>query len=310
MKLKTITRLLAFIVLLASCNDGSNIEKRIEELRNHVSSVKKNPSPTLSEINEVIGEIEMFEIKFPRSDHQDYLNRSRKEMEEIRTRAIYDEHVKSFNNLLKARYIDPDNALEDFEREKAKLQSPEVYKLQEQYTDLKTYVPRLEAIIEEIESMRLFFSRDFANLSAFNEEAHAYGNKSMSPTAKRIWEVCLDAERNKIAQKMLNAEVEKFKDYLMKDAEEICMSTYSGFDIKRIDVVSIDQPIKREGFMTYDCEGTFRVYMIGSILGWHKGNVKISVKGKMGVYANEQEVAMGVKYSRTDFSVLEENGDL
>ena len=67
-------------------------------------------------------------------------------------------------------------------------------------------------------------------------------------------------------------------------------------------------PHKMSQYEGYECEGVFRVYLVGALIGWDKGSVKIQVKGYITQRVDSDNQLTDVRYSRSDYSVLERSG--
>lgn len=168
----------------------------------------------------------------------------------------------------------------------------------------------LKQLTQEVRSMQQFFAQDFPpTLEAYNYlvgfHSPAYEN-SKYESVRRSWKLIADQHRTKIAERELTLKSKNIVQYLKSDAEAIAGTLYKGYVVDRgrpTETVSIGRITDHAIYEGRECEGTFRVYLKRSFLGWNKGWTQLTVKGVIRVTLNEKNEKSAVEYTREEFRV-------
>lgn len=168
----------------------------------------------------------------------------------------------------------------------------------------------IKRLKQEVGSMQQFFAQDFPpTLEAYNYlvgfHSPAYENSNYE-SIRRSWKLIADQHRAKIADSELTLKSKNIVQYLKSDAEAIAGTLYKGYVVDRgrpTETVSIGRITDHAIYEGRECEGTFRVYLKRSFLGWKKGWTQLTVKGVMRVTLNEKNEKSAVEYTREEFRV-------
>lgn len=163
--------------------------------------------------------------------------------------------------------------------------------------------------------MQSFFNQTFSSYYYFkqltNDKSNTYTSSSF-PVIRNSWPRILDNETDRILRRFLSEiTAETFDPYLRKRVKQIVEEDYDherafGWDITRIDRVSIEEPKQVEGLAAKETEAVYRVHLKGNTLGWDTGTLKIQVKGRLGF----SEESGDLYYNNLDYNYLERSSKL
>lgn len=294
-------------LFLSACN--AKQQERYEALTGEIEQVIQSSEPVdETRISYTIDLIDRFLTEYPDSEYNSYLLSKKSELETLKEEASYLKLKEEYAQVIKCEY--PSKAIEEHQRVINLFNSSHGIALREKYSDLNTCLSQLERNLEIFQLMNSTLEASFSNIADFNQTM-----LSITPTYQqygvdiaRVWEQFVDIRRKNLADNILQGMVRDFETYLSKDAEEICTNDYENFKVQRIETVSLSTPTRHKEYVGYQCEGVFRVYLVGAFLGWDKGSIKISVKGKICMREDENKQISGISYSRDDFSYIERSG--
>lgn len=303
-----ITIWLVGCLLLASCSNKErdqfdSISAEVNQVEISAEAVEE------TKIRLLISLIERFQLDYPDSEHSSYMASKKSELEALLVEASYLHLKKEYARVLEYEYTT--TVLTEYQRVIDLFNSSQGLKLREKYSDLNGYLVKLEDDRACLQNMETFLAREYGSMGDFNSEVLEASQiyHQQGKNIGKIWEQAVKDRRYELAKQFIQEKIKDFETYLREDAQEICQNDYENFDILRVEVVSMGSPIEMEKYLGYECEGVFRVYLVGSFIGWDKGSVKISIKGRITARNNgDNELITDVAYSRTDYSILEKSG--
>lgn len=298
-----------FLLLLAlgisACSDEG---KRFKVLDEEISYITNSSSPaTPEEIRSSIQKLEQFLSDYPDSKHKEYLTLQRRALTAQLEAVSFKKLQEKYEATIQYRNSD---AADEYQSAIDLLSSSEAIQLQETHPELKGWLQRLNDDKALILKMKDFFERDYSSIENFNSEVrdNAYLYSNQSSNIAQIWETMTAVYQSKLADRILQEKIRHFEQELSDDAQAICLNDFEGFKVQRVETVSMGAPHKMSQYEGYECEGVFRVYLIGALIGWDKGSVKIQVKGHIALRVDSDNKLTDVRYSRSDYSVLERSG--
>lgn len=300
--------LLLGCLLLASCT--SKERERFDSISAQIDQVDMSAEAVEeSNIRFIIGQIERFQLDYPSSEYADYMTSKKGELEVLLVKASYLHLKNEYARVLEYEYTK--TALAEYQRVIDLFNSSQGLKLREEYPDLNDCLAKLESDRFYLQKMETFLGQEFGSMGDYNmevlEASQIYHQQGKN--IGKIWDQAVEYRRSELARQFILKKVKDFETYLKEDAKKICLNDYENFDIRRVEVVSMGNPTEMEKYMGYECEGVFRVYLVGSFIGWDRGSVKISVKGCIAArVSGDSELITDVAYSRADYSILEKSG--
>jgi len=306
-----------------SCNNEE--KEKGEKLLNQAEAIIiNNESSNANRIRGVISSIKDYLIEYQSSKKYEKYEELKNTVEKLYYCLDFHETKdieKKYEELLKKVFTDVNTAIKEQTSFLDKFTSEYASQLLVRQPHLKLYVERVNNIKEEFNSMKLFLDRNFADLASYNSEVIYNGEKfknSKFTSVKESWDKISNDQRRVQATKDMNKMVENFEQYLRNDAERICNYNYQnakvfGFEIdwnQPTQTISIGTSFQHDVYNAKVCEGVFRVYMKGALMGLNKGTVKISVKGMICVKVDENKTLIGVEYDNIDYKIIETTGQL
>lgn len=300
--------LLLGCLLLASCT--SKERERFDSISTQIDQVNISAEAVdEAEIRIVMSLIDRFQLDYPESEYSDYLTAKKRELEVLLVHASYLTLKKEYARVLEYEYTT--TALAEYQRVIDLFNSSQGLKLREEYPDLNDCLAKLESDRFYLQKMETFLGQEYGSMGDFNMEVLAATQTyhHQGKNIGKIWDKAVEYRRYELAKQLILKNVKNFETYLKDDAKKICLNDYENFDVQRVEVVSIGSPTEMEKYLGYECEGIFRVYLVGSFIGWDKGSVKIFVKGRITARNNgDSDLITDVTYSRTDYSIIEKSG--
>lgn len=295
-------------VLLASCS--SKERERYDSISAQIAQIHMSAEAVEeSNVRLIIDLIEGFQLDYPSSEYSNYMTSKKSELEVLLVKASYLHLKKEYAGVLE--YESTTTALAEYQRVIDLFNSSQGLRLREEYPDLNDCLAKLESDRLYLQKLESFLGQEFGSMEDYNMEVleatpsyHQQGEN-----IGKIWNKAVEYRRHELARQFILEKVKDFATYLKEDAKQICLNDYENFNIQRVELVSMSSPSEMEEYWGYECEGVFRVYLVGSFIGWDRGSVKVSVKGRITARNNgDGELITDVAYSRTDYSILEKSG--
>lgn len=306
--MRKIFLLCIFCISIFSCS-FHNEEEETEEIRNRFEAIESNVEfSNLQAVENLITTIKEFEQKYPETPHLTQMGMYKQKLEQMKEDIQIKELSAECDNLLKRDFPNAQEAITAYETVLSKLNTPESTALREKSRDLESYASRLQLIVKELRLVKNFFDQEYSSLYNFNVSAKDFETyTTLHPITRDIWYRNKETEVSHWVTKELRKEIEGFRNYLYRDAGHLCEFLYEGFNVERVDVVSIGEPVEDSKYHAYDCRGIFRVYLRGAFLGWDRGGVKLSLTGRLVATPNDNG-DLEIQYKRVDYTILEELG--
>lgn len=299
---------LLFLLLSLCFSACSDEGKRFHALDENVTLIMNNPSTTSAEqIRSSILELDKFLSDYPDSKHKGYLMLQRRALSMQLEQATFNALKEKYEAALAYQYSD---AADEYQRAIDLFTTSEAIQLQDVHPEIKDWLQKLKDDKALIDQMKEILEREYNSVENFNGEVrdNDYRFRNQGANIAKVWEAMIDVYQSKVAKQVLLEKVKDFERELAEDAQNICLNDFQGFDVQRVETVSMGTPKEHDKYMRYECEGVFRVYLVGAIIGWDKGSVKLSIKGRISARVDDNNRLAGVAYSRTDYSILEKSG--
>ena len=307
--------LILLSVLLFSCNSKQK-EQEESLVKQAKSIIINNESSSANQIESAISSIKSFLSNHPDSKHYSELSRYIDDLYHCLDFHKIKEYNKKYEKLSNQAYYDINTAIQEQEGFLNEFTSEYGSQLLLRQSQLNSLIDKIRAIKEEFKTMKLFFDREFSDLVSFNSEVkyndYKYENSNFE-TIRTSWKKISYSQRDDQAKKDMNNKVANFEEYLKNDAKRICNYNFNDFVVdgsQNIQTISVGSPFQHDKYNAKVCEGNFRVYLKGALVGWDKGTVKISIKGMIVVTIDENQIQSGVEYRNIDFRIIETTGKL
>ena len=184
-------------------------------------------------------------------------------------------------------------------------------------TYAKTDFPQLEdayGIKMYLEDLKQFLDGPFDSVSDFiylsNQKELTLENCNY-PMVKAVWNKALENKKNELFEEAIaKLTKDSFEPYLASAVREIVNDDYDneqlfGWEIERIDLVSLSEPEEVSGIYGKECTAVYRVHLRGNTLGIDTGTLKIQLIGLLSLSTTGE-----LNYRTKDYSYLEKSSKL
>jgi hypothetical protein len=320
-KISFCTVILTLITVFCSCS-GDDKEQLNSITRKYQSILINCENTTPNTIEVLMLEIERYLERHPKSEKKSDLANYVFQLKDCYAQANVKVYINKYEQLISKTYASSNlkEIIEHNEKFINELNSKE--DLLAKQSILRTYMREIASVNNEIIKIDQFINHyifnsvnDFYNLTQSN--AYLYEN-SKYECVQECWELAVKWKRDSLIENEIEKMTENFETYLKNDAEKICTerfdgSYFSGFvlDTKNpTHRVEIGTPTNHaDGYTGKQCEGIFRVNMIGNGVGWDKKSVKIKIIGGIFAGIDENKIVKEIFYKNKDYSILEQVGN-
>lgn len=159
-----------------------------------------------------------------------------------------------------------------------------------------------------LEDIKLFIKSYGHNLADFKAQAIVEASKyddSDYRIVRSAWNKAVGEKEHSLAKSLLaSCDENAFTRAMEKSMSNIIDSnarSFFGWDIESMDVVKISEP-EQKGSWSKSCTATFRVYLVGALIGLDSTTTKVEITEEMGINSS------GNLYSSlVDYTILENN---
>jgi|GEM_PF-5182515 lipoprotein len=301
------------VVSLISCSN--EIAEKEQMLISRVQTAFQNTENiNIYDIEYLRNDIRSFLEKYPNSKHYYELDNYIDKLSEIVDYYKLRNFKSNYEDLLRKKFSNPQEALKKIKELQDFLISPEGEELFNKKTEEIIPIKKaLNNLLLIFSNMEFFFSYNYSDLPSFNESVNEvkedYENSNYL-SVRNTWKYLVDYYRRLQGENDKEKMITNFEYYLKEDARRICNFNYRNFDIHEIQTISVSNHYEHEKYNAEVSQGVFRLHLKGSFLGIDRGTVKISVKGMIVVKVNHNKELEKVTYENIDYQIIEITGDL
>lgn len=302
--------LLSLILLIQpSCSSREDeqfksIEERITLIDSHAES------PDLSEVKDLIQQIDLFLTEFPDTKQAVLLQQQRHSLERLIDQATLQEAKQHYEEAMK---VTDSRAARSAYREAIEfLSSDRISQIEQTYPQIATWIAQLKESQAALERMRSLLDQDYSNLSAFNDavDNQSYLYQNQEGSIPILWRDAVRRRSEYIARGFVIQALRNFQENMAESARSTCQGRYNNFRVTGVDLEQMASPTSDELGLSYECQGTFWVNLVGSIIGWDSGRAKVYIKGRISAKTDQNNRIASVSYDCLDARILETAGDL
>lgn len=296
-------------ILITACT--SETEKQRKELEQQAKAIiYGNDSTSVRLIELTIRSIETFIHQHPELSNPEEMKNYLKELHRSLDVHQLKQYTERFRKITSSAYTDLKKVEAELQAFSEEFSVGYGSELATRQTSIGEMLAELKRMQLEFVAMQQFFAQDFPpTLEAFNYLAGLHSptyENSDFEAVRRSWKLISGYHRTKIAERELDEKVRKFGQYLKNDAETIANTLYKGYIVDRgrpTETLGMSRISEHPTYDGRECEGSFRVYLKGSFLGWNKGWTQLTVKGVLLIGLNVNNEKARVEYKREEFRV-------
>lgn len=166
----------------------------------------------------------------------------------------------------------------------------------------------------QVEDIKDFLGRSFESVNDFLYQANQKGNaieKCEYPIVKFVWNNAFEDKKKSMFENAISKlTCDSFEPYFSSAVRKIVNDDYDneqlfGWDIERVDLVSLSEPEDVPEIYGKECTAVYRVHLRGNTLGIDTGTLKIQIIGRLSLTTLGE-----LMYKTKDYSYLEKSSKL